>query len=104
MSRRHKSTLIMLIIVATLACGFGLLFVFGYVGSSGVRVSREHGLKVPPSAHNFVCGGDAWMHRLSDSGAASAFEMKSSDLPGFLSQLKIQETHEDGFGIFPTNA
>ena len=44
------------------------------------------------------------MHTFSDSGAASAFEMASSDLPNFISQLKIRETHEGGSGIFPMNS
>jgi len=31
------------------------------------------------------------MHWFIDSGAASAFEMASNDLPSFLSQLNIRE-------------
>jgi len=61
-----------------------LLSTYGYIGSSGVRVSRGHGLKVTPSAHNFVCGGDAWMHWFADSGVVSAFVMSNNDLPAFL--------------------
>jgi hypothetical protein len=102
--KAEKSALVMLTVVILLASSFGLLFLFGYVGSSGVRVSREHGLKIPPSAHSFVCGGDAWMHWSLDSGAASAFEMASNDLPSFLSQLKIRQTHEGGASIFPENS
>jgi len=94
----------MLIVVVLLVSGFGLPFRFGYIGSSGVRVSREHGLKIPPSAHSFVCGGDPWMHWFSDSGAASALEMNSSELPSFLSQLEIRETHEGAPSIFPAKA
>jgi hypothetical protein len=100
----QKSALMVLTVVILLASSFGLLFFFGYVGSSGVRVSREHGLKMPPSAHSFVCGGDAWMHWFMDSGAASAFEMASDDLPSFLSQLKIRETHEGDSDILPMNS
>jgi hypothetical protein len=84
---------------------FGLPFVSGYVGSSAARVRREHGLKVPSSARGFICRGDAWMHLFSDSGAASAFEMASRDLPSFVLQLKIQQTAEGGPGsVFPGNA
>jgi hypothetical protein len=104
MQKIQKSALVMLSVVTLLASSFGLLFIFGYIGSSGVRVSREHGLQIPPSAHSFVCGGDAWMRRFMDSGAASAFEMASDDLPSFLSQLKIRETHEGDSGILPTNS
>jgi hypothetical protein len=81
----------------------GALFLFGCLGSSGIRITREHGLRLPQSAHSFVCGGDAWMHSFSDSGAASAFEMASSDLPSFLSQLKIRETREGASSIFPAD-
>jgi hypothetical protein len=104
MGKVQKSALVMLIVLVVLRFGFGMLFILGYVGSSGVRVGREHGLKVPPSAHSFVCGGDAWKHRFIDSGAASAFEMASSDLPSFLSQLNIRETHEGGSGVLPMNS
>jgi hypothetical protein len=104
MHKVQKSALVMLSVVILLASSFGLLFLFGYVGSSGVRVSREHGLKIPPSAHSFVCGGDAWMHRFMDSGAASAFEMTSDDLATFLSQLKIRETHEGDCCMLPRNS
>jgi len=104
MRRAQKSAVLRLIVVILLASSFGLLYVFGYVGSSAVRVSREHGLKIPPSAHSFVCGGDSRMEWFVDSGAPSAFEMASNDLPSFLSQLKIRETHEGYFGIIPMNS
>lgn len=85
---------------------WGALFVFGYVGDSATRIQREHGLRLPSSAHSFACRGDAWMHAFMDSGAASAFEMAASDLPGFLSQLKIHEVHQgnsSGPCIIPCN-
>lgn len=104
MRRVQKSALGLLTVLVVLALCFGMLFLLGYVGSSDVRVSREHGLKIPSSAHSFVCGGDAWMHWFMDSGAASAFEMASNDLPSLLSQLKIRETHEGGCCIFPGNS
>jgi len=44
------------------------------------------------------------MHWFIDSGAASAFEMASNDLPSFLSQLNIRETHEGGSGVLPMNS
>jgi hypothetical protein len=104
MYKIQKSALVMLTVVILLVASFGLLFLFGYFGSSGTRISREHGIKIPPSAHSFVCGGDAWKHWFMDSGAASAFEMASADLPSFLSQLKIRDTHEGMASIFPANA
>ena len=101
----RKFISVMLAVVILSSSVFGLLFFFGYVGNSAVRVKREHGLKVPPSARGFICRGDAWMHLFSDSGAASAFEMASRDLPSFVSQLKIQQTNEGGPGsVFPGNA
>jgi hypothetical protein len=44
------------------------------------------------------------MHLFSDSGAASAFEMASGDLPSFVSQLKIQQTEGGPGSVFPGNA
>jgi hypothetical protein len=94
-----------LAVVILLSCVLGLLFLFGCVGSSAARVRREHGLKVPSSARGFVCRGDAWMHLFSDSGAASAFEMDSRELPSFVSQLKIRQSNEGApENIFPINA
>jgi hypothetical protein len=94
----------MLSILVVIAVSLGLLLAFGFVGNSAARIRREHGLNVPPTAHSFVCGGDAWAHRFMDSGAASAFEMASSDLPSFLSQLKIQNIHDGDCCILPVNS
>jgi len=80
------------IAVAALIAGAG-----GCRGNSARRIEREHGLVLPASATQFVCRGDAWKHIFMDSGAASAFEMASNDLPKFLSQLKIKETHKGTF-------
>jgi len=101
--RKFISVMLMVVILCSLA--YGLLFFFGYSGNSAARVRREHGLKVPHSARGFVCRGDAWMHLLMDSGAASAFEMEASDLPSFVAQLKIVQTNEclPGY-IFPGNS
>jgi hypothetical protein len=88
---------------------WGALFLLGYVGNSARRIQREHGLRVPSSAGNFVCRGDAWMHIIPDSGAASAFEMSPSDLPSFVSQLKPFPGGASSFGlddegcVFPSN-
>ena len=101
----RKSSLAILAVAILLSSVFGLLLLFGYIGNSASRISREHGLVVPSSAHSFVCRGDAWMHLFSDSGAASAFEMDSSDLPNFISQLKILQTNDGESGnIIPRNA
>jgi len=102
--RKAQRTAVAMLALVILAGISGLLFLFGFVGSSGVRVRREHGLEIPPTAHSFVCGGDAWMHRFMDSGAASAFKMASSDLPSFLTQLKLLETHDGDCRILPINS
>src|SRR5262245_60846028 len=81
----------------------------GCWGNSARRIEREHGLMLPASATQFVCRGDAWKHIFIDSGAASAFEMASDDLPKFLAQLKIKKTHTGTFrpdysdNIYPAN-
>jgi hypothetical protein len=80
------------LIVVTLAVAgiASFLFVFGYVGNSVARVSREHGLRVPPSASHFVCKGDAWIPIL-DRAAVSTFEMARADLASFTNQLRIRK-------------
>jgi hypothetical protein len=82
----------------------GLLFVFGYVGSSARRITREHGLRLPASAHAFLCRGDAWKHTFIDSAAASAFEMDSVDVPLFVSQLKVRPLLESCGPGLPSNS
>lgn len=104
MGESRKSLLAILLISIVVMASSGILFALGFVGSSAPRISREHGVRVPRSAHSFVCGGDAWKHKFIDSGAASAFEMAASDLPRFLSQLKVQEIREGGGCIFPMNS
>jgi hypothetical protein len=101
----RKSILLALTVVILCASAFGILFLFGYVGNSAARVTREHGLKVPSSAYGFICRGDAWMHLFSDSGGSSAFEMARRDLPGFVSQLKVRQSNQGRHGnIFPGNS
>ena len=75
----------------------------GFVGQSKRRIEREHGLKLPPSAVNFECRGDALLV-LQDRGAATAFEIKTTDLPVFVAQLKVRQcrTNSTEF-IFPAN-
>src|SRR6266566_3056568 len=105
-SHLDGSTKVALATILLLAWLLWLLFLFGYIGSSSARIRREHGLRIPPSAHSLVCGGDAWMHWFMDSGAASAFEMASEDISDFISQLTIEKTIEgegDAF-IFPSNS
>ena len=101
MTAKHlKRFIAVTLVTASLAIS---LFAFGCVGSSAARVRREHGLQLPSSATGFVCRGDAWKHTFIDSGAVAAFEMASSDLPNFISQLRIHDTQEttlpDGYQI-----
>ena len=104
MNKRLRAPITAILLIALFMFVFGLLSRFGYIGNSARRVAREHGLKVPASAHKFVCGGDAWLHPLMDSGAASAFVMESRDLAGFTSQLQIREAHDGNSSVFPTNS
>jgi len=81
----------------------------GCTGNTAIRITHEHGLALPASASHFVCKGDAWIGFL-DRGAASAFEMVSNDVPQFIAQLKIKDTHHGDYGpqfsnsIFPGNS
>jgi hypothetical protein len=95
-------TVVLTSTIINMAFIWGSLFLLGYVGSSAKRIQREHGLRLPSSARNFVCRGDAWMHNFMDSGAASAFEMAPSDLPSLVSQLKPFPNQQNGFGLDDT--
>ncbi len=54
-------------------------------GNSPARVEKEHGLRLPLSAKNLECTGNAWM--VLDRCAYATFEMDRSDLPAFAAQL-----------------
>ena len=53
------------------------------------RSERVHGIHLPPSATNIQSRGDAW-HGFLDRGEATLFEMKSSDLAGFIAGLTVR--------------
>ena len=100
-SRRYRK-----LAVLVMACVFaiGLPFLFGFFGDSATRIKREHGLQLPASASHFVCGGDAWIS-IMDRGAASAFELAQTDLPSFISQLRVRSSSAGVSGcIFPGNS
>lgn len=99
--RRH----IQIVVVTALVVGFfALPFFGGLVGDSAVRIRREHGLRLPPSASQFECRGDAWISIL-DRGASSTFVMARSDMASFVAQLKIRESSTGVVtSIFPGNA
>jgi hypothetical protein len=94
-------------IVAAAVVLLGLLalpFFAGFVGDSAVRIRREHGLKLPSSASQFECKGDAWI-TIMDRGASSTFVMARSDMPSFVAQLKIRDSSTGAVtSIFPGNA
>lgn len=106
---KTRTTFVLAAVVALTPAAYGLLYLIGYAGSSTARVKREHGVTLPPSARKLVCRGDAWMHQFMDSGAAAAFEIPASDLPGFVSQLRVRESSEGSplasaaTDIFPAN-
>jgi hypothetical protein len=95
-------------VVIAFGAGIVLLFVLGFwlwdsfFGQSIRRLEREHGLKIPASASDILCRGDAW-ELLDDRGAASAFVITTNDLPAFTSQLKVRSTLWKQEGIFPGN-
>jgi hypothetical protein len=93
-------------IVAAAVVVAGLIvvpFFAGIVGDSAVRIRREHGLQLPPSASQFECKGDAWI-TIMDRGASSTFVMARSDMATFVAQLKIRESSTGAVtSIFPGN-
>jgi hypothetical protein len=84
-----KLTFKLVAVTVVVVCIVASVFTFGYLGNSKVRVSREHGLSIPPSASHFVCKGGAWFPLL-DRVADSTFEMALADLGSFTNQLRLK--------------
>lgn len=82
-------------------------------GGQRTRAEREHGIKLPSSAMDIQCKGDAWL-RFLDRGATTMFEMSTKDLPSFLAQIRIQsrtapahatgDPMVNGWNVWPINA
>ena len=91
-------------IVAVFSVALTTLFLLRVFGDSASRIRREHGLNLPTSASAIECRGDAWLRIISDCGAASSFEVASSDVPSFLAQLRVRSTSTGvSTSIFPSN-
>jgi len=59
------------------------------IGNSRFRTEWDHGIKLPTSARNFQCRGDAFKLVL-DRNAISLFEMDTADAQIFFSLFKIE--------------
>lgn len=59
------------------------------IGNSRFRTEWDHGVKLPPSARNFQCRGDAWRCFL-DRDAVAVFEVESNEAKSFLATLNIE--------------
>ena len=78
-----------------------------------VRAEREHGVRLPPSAHNIQCRGDASRGFL-DRGAATMFEMSTNEMTAFVAQLQVRlrtlparatgDPTINGYNVWPTSA
>jgi hypothetical protein len=105
-----------LVSVTIVLVGLVLIWLVVFVmQGSRVRAEHEHGIRLPPTATNIQCRGDAWLRILPDRGAATIFEMSTNDLTAFVAQLKItsrgapvRTTNADplinGYNIWPTNS
>ena len=54
-----------------------------------VRAEREHGIKLPSTAVNIQCRGNAW-HGFLDRGATALFEINGNDLAEFSGQFHVR--------------
>lgn len=88
MRTRRSIQIVAIAIITLLVVGFVLMR--SSIRDPRNRIEHEHGLRLPASASAFECRGDAAKGFL-DRGASSAFIITSSDLAGFISQLKIQK-------------
>lgn len=109
----RRSTLALIYMAGTILVVVGV-WMFMPSANPIVRSEGIHGIHLPPSARNIQSRGDAW-HSFLDRGEATLFEMKSSDLAGFVSGLKItsrnfpaRTTPADptlnGWNVWPTTA
>jgi hypothetical protein len=104
--------------VVFISVGLCVLAVFGWQLISPspdprTRAEHEHGVRLPVSAQNIQCRGDASRGFL-DRGAATIFEMRTNDLTAFVAQLRIRSRTKpvkaagdpkvNGYNVWPTGA
>src|SRR5438552_1616928 len=79
------------VLISVCTCALALVAwrVISPGGDPRGRAERDHGIKLPASAHKIQCRGDASRGFL-DRGAATMFEMSTDDLSTFIAQLQIK--------------
>ncbi len=89
--RARWITRILSLLLCALACvtilALGTLYSTGFIGSSAMRVSREHSASLPSSATDIHCEGFFAITTFGDYGATATFKMGNQDLSAFLSQF-----------------
>src|SRR2546422_3284921 len=102
-----------LIAVGMCVLAFTAWRIMSPIGDPRTRAEHEHRIRLPASAHNIQCTGDASRGFL-DRGAATMFEMSTNDLTSFVAQLRIKsratpvQTAGDptvnGYNVWPRGA
>lgn len=69
------------------------------IGNSRFRTEWDHGVKLPPSARNFQCRGDAYRLVL-DRWAISIFEIDTADAPAFFAQFQSESEYMIAPGVY----
>jgi len=88
-TRMNNRRVIMVAAVAVALLAVAFVFTHSAFRDPRSRIEHEHGLRLPTSASEFECRGDAARGFL-DRGAASAFTVATNDLAGFLAQLTVR--------------
>ena len=89
-----KKALVAFVPLAILTSLGVLLYFEGFIGDSPARVTREHSISLPLSATNIHCDGTFAITTLGDFSAYASFEVAQSDLPGILSQFRMERPPE----------
>ena len=102
-----------LILVAVCVLALIAWRIMSPVSDPRTRAEREHGIRLPASARNIQCRGDA-SRGVLDRGAATMFEMSTNDLTAFVAQLRIKsqttpvkaagDPKVNGYNVWPAGA
>jgi hypothetical protein len=81
-----------------------IIFELWTIGWSNTRLRAEmsHGMRLPPSAHNIQCRGDA-LTSIADRAEITWFQISAGDLKPFLASLGTTTTTQPIFGASLAN-
>lgn len=92
-------------VMAVLSLAGLIIFELWTIGWSNTRLRAEmsHGMRLPPSAHNIQCRGDA-LTSIADRAEITWFQISAGDLKAFLGSLGTTTTTQPVFGASLANS